>query len=62
VQLADGLVVQVARALQLLTFALALGSTCMFSPTLRRSFAAIMSANTSSAPFSRAVVRAMQKL
>lgn len=34
----------------------------MFSTTLRRSFAATMSANTSSAPFSKSVVRAMQKL
>ncbi|OSS49240.1 hypothetical protein B5807_05294 [Epicoccum nigrum] len=34
----------------------------MFFTTLRRSFAATMSANTSSAPFSKAVVRAMQKL
>lgn len=35
---------------------------CMFLPTLRRSVAATMSTHASSAPFSRAVVRAMQKL
>ena len=35
---------------------------CMFLPTLRRFSAAIMSAYSTSAPFSKAVVKAMQKL